>query len=174
MPSTAPFGTNAFGVTVKPIDYSNPQSPTTKTYHATSIVANGFIIGRISSWQIDGYSRSATHVRELSHKTWGRPVDIVPGISEGYQITFDRAEVWDQELEKALGFGSVFDDLADQDRPFQLQEYLFQGNNLYSVWNYDGCWLTSRNESTRSADGDGIIRVEGGTIMYVKRTLIRI
>lgn len=174
MPNIAPWATNAFGVQVKPIDYSNPQSPTTKIWHATSIVANGFIIGRISNWQVNAYTRQVNHVREVSHATWGRPVDIVPGISEGYEITFDRAEVWSQEMELALGFGSVFDDLADQDRPFEIFEYLFRGQALYSVWQYQGCWLQSRNESARTADGDGIIKIEGGSIKYVKRSLIRV
>ena len=144
----------------------------TKTYHATSIIVGSTIIGRISSWQVDAFSRQAVHVREVSRATWGRPVDLVPGISEGYKITFDRAEVWGAELELALGLASgtaTWADLAEQDTPFIIKEELYRGIVPYSMWEYHGCWITSRNESARTAEGDGIIKVEGGEIMYVRR-----
>lgn len=165
--------TNPFGVSVKPLNYNAPGAPTTKTYHGAAIWVNGMPVGRITSWQVDAYNRTTTLVREISNTTWGRPVDIVPGISDGYKITFDRAEVWSQELEIAFGLtGQVFDDLADQDKPFEVIEYLYKGATPYMLWQYQGCWLSSRNESARKADGDGIISIESGTINYVSRRRI--
>jgi len=169
MPNISPYGTNAFGINVKPLDFSVPDAPTTKTYHGASIVVEGNIVGRITSWQPSGaYTKEVAHIYELSHVTWGRPVDIVPGRSTGYTITFTRVEVWGQETEISLGFPAVWDDLADQDRPFTIYEYLFRGDTLYRVWAYRGCWLSDRNEEAQSSDGDGIFKANC-TLMYVQR-----
>ncbi len=170
MPNTAPYATNAFGIGVKPLDFSVPDAPTTKTYHGASIVVGGNIVGRITSWQPSGaYTRDVAHVYELSHITWGRPVDIVPGRSTGYTVAFTRVEVWFQELEIALGYPALWDDLSDQDRAFTCFEYLFRGSTLYRVWRYAGCWFQDRNEDAQTADGDGIFRTNA-TMMYVQRT----
>lgn len=170
MPNISPYGTNAFGIDVKPLDFSVPDAPTTKTYHGMSIVAAGNIVGRIKSWQASGaYNRESNHVYEVSHVTWGRPVDIVPGKATGYTIALTRVEVWFQELELALGFPAVWNDLCDQDRPFTVYEYLFRGSNLYRVWRYAGCWFEDKNEEAVTSDGDGIMSVTT-TIKYVQRT----
>lgn len=170
MPNIAPYGTNAFAVQTPGLDYTVADAPTTKTYHGASIVVDGNIIGRITNWQASGaYNRTVNLVRELSHVTFGRPVDIVPAIAEGYTISFTRVEIWSQELELTLGYPAVWDDLADQDRPFTVNEYLFRGNTLYRVWRYSGCWFTDRNESEMAADGDGIVRATC-SLMYVQRS----
>jgi len=170
MPNLAPFGTNAFGIDVKPLDFTVPDAPTTKTYHGASIVVNSNIVGRITSWQPSGaYTRDVAHVYELSHVTWGRPVDIVPGRSTGYTIALTRVEVWFQELELTLGYPAVWNDLSDQDRPFTVFEYLFRGPTLYRVWRYAGCWFQDRNEDAQTSDGDGIFKCNA-TLMYVQRT----
>jgi hypothetical protein len=170
MPNIAPYATNAFGIQTPGLDYSVPDAPTTKTYHGASIVVDGNIIGRITSWNPSGaYTRAVNHVYELSHTSWGRPVDIVPGQSTGYTIAFTHVEVWSQEIELKLGYASVWDDLADQDRPFTVFEYLFRGDTLYRVWRYAGCWFSDRNEDAQTADGDGIFRANC-TLMYVQRT----
>lgn len=170
MPNLSPFATNSFGIETPVLDFSVPDAPTTKTYHGASIVVDGNIVGRITSWQPSGaYTRDVAHVYELSHVTWGRPVDIVPGRSTGYTVAFTRVEVWFQELELALGYPAVWDDLSSQDRPFTAYEYLFRGNTLYRVWRYAGAWLTDRNEDAQTSDGDGIFRANC-TMMYVQRT----
>ena len=170
MTNIAPYATNAFGIQTPGLDFTVPDAPTTKTYHGASIVVDGNIVGRITSWNPSGaYTRAVNLVRELSHVTWGRPVDIVPGISEGYTIAFTRVEVWEQEIELTLGYSSVWDDLADQDRPFTIFEYLFRGAALYRVWRYAGCWFSDRNEDAQTADGDGIFRANC-TLMYVQRS----
>lgn len=172
MPNISPYGTNAFGIQTPGLNFTVPDAPTTKTYHGASIVVNGNIVGRVTSWNPSGaYTRAAAHVYEVSHVTWGRPVDIVPAISSGYTISMARVEVWFQELEIALGFPAVWDDLSDQDRPFTVYEYLFRGPSLYRVWRYAGCWFTDRNEAEVSAEGDGKVIVNA-TIMYVQRTRI--
>jgi hypothetical protein len=173
MPNSAQFAANPFGVNVKPLDFTVADAPTTKTYHGASIVVNGNIVGRIQSWQASGaYTRSGTHVYEVSHVTWGHPVDYVPGRVEGFTIAVTRVEVWNQELEIALGYGAVFDNLMDQDRPFEVLEYLFRGQSLYRVWKYSGCWFQDKNEDAQTADGDGIFRVTA-TVAYVNRVRVQ-
>jgi len=172
MPNISPYGTNAFGIDVKPLDFTVPDAPTTKTYHGASIVVGGNIVGRITSWQPSGaYTRDVAHVYELSHVTWGRPVDIVPGRATGFQVSFTKVEVWFQELEIALGYPAVWNDLTDQDRPFTAYEYLFRGATLYRVWQYRGCWFNERTEDAQTSDGDGIFKATC-TMSYVHRNRI--
>jgi hypothetical protein len=169
MPNASPFANNAYGVQVRPLDYSVPDAPTTKTYHGKSIVVNGNIVGRVTSWNPSAaYTRAGTHQFEMSHLTFGRPVDYVPGIITGPTIALTRTEVWFEELDIALGYTPVWNDLADQDRPFEIYEYLFRGTNLYRVWRYTGCWFQDRNEEAFTAEGDGVVRVNA-TIAYVSR-----
>lgn len=171
--SQSPFNTNAYGVQVQPLDYSVADAPTIQTYHGASIVANGNIIGRISSFQAENpYNRGGTHIYEVSNKTWGLPVDYVPGKSEGFTMAIARAEVWQQEMEIALGFGAVFENLTDQTRPFTITEYLFRGQTVYRIWQYSGCWFNDKNIDAYDASGDGIIKVTA-KISYVSRHRIQ-
>jgi hypothetical protein len=169
------YGTNAHNVTVKPLDFEAEGSPTTKTLHGLTIAAGGKVVGRISSWNPQPYQRAGTHVYELSYHTYGRPVDFVPGRSEGYTASLTRSEVWNGEIERALGFGAVFDDLADQDRPWVTDEYLFRGangnNNIYRWLQYTGCWFTNRNEDAYTSDGEAVIRVNAEISYVSRRTL---
>ena len=171
MPDVSPYGSNAYGVEVRPLDYTAPYAPTTKTYHGNTIVVNGKIIGRITSWNPQPYGREVTLVRELSNVTFGRPVDAVPGIATGFTIAFTRVEVWNQETEIAMGFESLWADLADQYKPFTIFEYLFRGKDLYRVWQYAGCWFSDRNEEALSAEGNTQYIVNA-TLTYVSRTRV--
>lgn len=171
MPNISPYGANSYGITSPGLDYTVPDAPTTKTYHGASIVVNGNIVGRITSWQPSPYNKTVNLVREVSHTTWGRPVDIVPAIAEGYTVALTRTEVWFQELEIALGYPAVWNDLADQDRPFTVSEYLFRGQTLYRVWQYSGCWFTERNENAIEAEGDGRF-IANASLMYVDRSRV--
>lgn len=169
MPSASPYATNPHGVQVRPLDLDAPGSPTIKTYHGMSIVVNGRIVGRIKSWQPQMYNREGSHVYELNHLTWGRPVDYVPSKNTNYTASVARSEVWDQEFEIALGYPAVWSDLIDQNRPFSVQEYLFRGSTVYRVWLYSGCWFTQRNNSQASAEGDPV-QTADGSISFVSRT----
>lgn len=167
---------NPYGVEVKPLEYTSDglgSEGTTKTYHGTTILVNGNVIGRITSWQPTAYSREGVHVYELSHKTWGRPVDYVPGKATGFTIAMVRTEVWFDELEIALGLAdnqaAVFNDLMDQTKPFRVEEQLFRGaGNAYRTWQYHGCWFQERNEDAFTSDGDARINVNA-TLAYVAR-----
>lgn len=164
---TAP--NNNYGVKVTPLEMQRADAPTVQLYHGASIVANNNVIGRVTSFQAAGaYTREGAHIYEVSNQTWGVPVDYVPGRATGFNVTLARIEVWQQELEIALGFGSVFENLTDQTRPFELQEYIFRGQEVYRTWKYLGCWLTSRTNNAMEAEGDGIIRVDA-EINYVSR-----
>lgn len=169
MANASPFGTNGFGVTSSSLDYTDPNALQTMSYHGAQIVVNNAIIGRIQSWQPDGaYNRDGEHVYELSRVTIGKPIDYVPGKVSGFTVSFTRTEIWNQELELALGFANVFADLTDQTRPFTVQEFLYQGQNIYRVWEYRGCWLKAKNPEAWTSDGNYIHRVTG-QMAYVAR-----
>lgn len=169
MANPSPYATNDFGVIAKPIDFTKDNTPTTQLYHGGTIVVNSKIIGRINAWQAAGaYTREGTHVYEVNAKTWGLPVDYVPGRATGFNITWTRSEIWDQELEIALGYGAVWENLTDQNYPFVARELLFKGSSLYRSWSYFGCWFTEKNPVELSAEGDGIFSVSCA-MNYVSR-----
>lgn len=168
MASPVPYAANPHGVRVRPLDFDAPGAPTIKTYHGISIVVGGRIVGRIASWNPQMYARDGSHVYELSHLTFGRPVDYVPSVNRNYTISVSRVEVWSQEFEIALGYPAVWADLIDQNRPFSMQEYLFRGSTVYRVWLYSGCWFTNRNEDAFDREGDAIFKVNG-EVAFVSR-----
>lgn len=166
--SSVPFATNPYGVRTRPINFNAPGAPTAKTYHGLSIVVNGKIIGRIQSWNPQMYSRDGSHIWELNHLTFGRPVDYVPSVNRNYSVSCSRVEVWNQEFEIALGFAAVFADLIDQDKPFTIQEFLFRGTQVYRTWQYLGCWFADRNEAEFGAEGDAKV-ISNANINFVSR-----
>jgi len=165
---------------VPTLNHDHKYGITTKVYHGAVIKAGignnaSVTVGRIQSWQPTQYSRAGSTVREVHNKTWGRPVDYVPGIVEDHTLVFTRVEVWNEELELALGFNggqgagkSLFIDLADQTQPFTITEILHRGNSEARKWAYYGCWFTERNENEYAADGDGKV-VVNATVAYVWR-----
>lgn len=169
MPVGTPPGSPTPVADVKPIDYTHPHSPSVKTFHGLSIVVNGRIIGRIQSWQPKMYSRTGAHVWELSHLTFGRPVDYVPGKGENYSISASRVEMWNNEFELAIGFPSVWSDLLDQDKPFTINEYLLRGATIYRAWAYNGCWFSSRTESAAEAESNAPKVMAEAEINFVSR-----
>lgn len=169
MASSSPYATNTAGVKAAPIDFGKEYAPTVQMYHGGTIVVNSKIIGRITNWQPAGaYTREGNHVYEINSNTWGLPVDYVPGRSTGFNITYTRNEVWGQELELALGYGNVWENLTDQNYPFVANEYLFRGEALYRSWSYLACWFAEKNPEAWAADGDGIIKVSCN-MNYVSR-----
>jgi hypothetical protein len=165
----APYAQNAFNAAVNPIDFTKAGTPTIQMYHGGTILVNENIVGRINSWQPAGaYTREGTHIYEVNSNTWGVPVDYVPGRATGFNITFTRNEVWSQELEIALGYGAVWDNLTDQTYPFTAKEMLYKGATVYRIWSYFGCWFTEKNPSEWSNEGNGVISVSCG-MAYVSR-----
>jgi len=146
---------NAFNVAVEPLDYSVQDAPTGKTWHGITLVVNGFVLGRIQTWDNTGaYTRDVTPTYELNNRTFGRPVDQIPGRGTGYSISASVAEMWGREIEIQTGSTSRYIDLVSQVRPFEAQEFWFRGNAPYEVWTYLGCWLTDRNETGYNVEGD--------------------
>ena len=169
MANRSPYGGNSFGVKALEIDFDQPGTPTTQVYHGGTIVVEGNIIGRINAWQAAGsMTREGTHIYEVSKETWGLPVDYVPGRATGFNITWTRTEVWNQELERALGYPAVWKDLTDQNRPFRADEMLFKGVVPYRTWSYSGCWFTEKTPSEWSSEGDGVFSVSCN-MAYVSR-----
>ena len=168
------FASNPYGVLVKPIDYTQPDAPTSKTYHGITIEANGAVLGRIQSWNVSGaYTREGEHVYELNNRTWGRPVDYVPGRATGYSIAATLAEIWNKEIEVQLGMvrsGNQWVDLIDQNYPFTCREFWFRGVDIYRVWTYRGCWFTNRNEENFTAEGNARV-ISSFEFNYVARQL---
>lgn len=173
--SAAQGSTKAFNVADVPsLDYSDANnSLTTKVYHGVSICTGtstgpGNIIGRIQSWQPDSYTRDGIHLYELANTSFGRPVEWVPGKATGFTIAVTRAEVWKAEMEKALGYQFLFDDLVDQNKPFSIREFWLRGTTTAQIWEYTGCWFTNKNMDAITSDGDGITKISA-TIAYVSR-----
>lgn len=161
-----------FGNPVQKINFDATDAPTTKTYHGLTITVNNRVVGRIKSWNPQMFTRGGNHVFELNVDSFGRPVDFVPSVAEGFNIAFTRVELWNEELEKALGYtGNVWADLTDQTRPFTIDEFLFRGTVLYRHWRYRGCWFTDRNEEAADAQGDAIYSVSA-TVAFIQRQLI--
>lgn len=164
---------NPFNVSVPVLDYSKPYHPTTQTYHGTALMVNNKIIGRIQSWQLQGvYSRQVNPVRELNYQTFGRVVDLVPSINEPYTASFSRVEVWEDEMEKACGFSSVWTDLLDQTFPFTVKEIWKKGKQIYRITEYLGCWFTDKNLNAWQAEGDAKVQIDGGTIAFVSKSIV--
>lgn len=157
---------------VKALDYEvDANSLTTKVYHGVSIVAQGGVVGRIQSWQPDAYTREGVHLYELSHMQFGRPVEYVPGRATGFTIAVTRAEVWGSEMEKVFGYSELFNDLTDQNKPFDVKEFWFKGGEdatTSQCWVYTGCWFQNKNMDAITSDGDGITRISA-TLAYVSR-----
>ena len=166
MPQNAP---NAFEVQVTPMDFEAEGAPTAQTFHGFSLVVGNKIVARVESWSPQVYSRNVTQLWELNHNTFGRPVEIIPGIGSGYTSSCSRVELWDEEFELALGF-RLFEDLTDQNKPFKTQEYFFKGRILYRKWEYLGCWLTEKNVEGYQNQGEGTIKMTAN-ISYVNRKL---
>ncbi len=159
---------------LQPFADTIPGAPSTKTYHGLTISMDNEVIGRIQNWAPNAYSRNAEHVYELNVQSFGRPVDVVPGIATGFQIGMGRVEIWAEELEVAIGYtpsGTIWDDLTDQTRPFTIDEYLYRGTSLYQHIQYVGCWFMEKNQGAAEAQGNGIYQVDC-TIIYIQRVVI--
>jgi hypothetical protein len=163
-------GTNSFNVSVPPLDFTKKHAPTSQTYHGITIKVNGKVVGRISNWTVNVYQRTVTHVRELNAKTFGRPIDIVPSINDGYTITANRTEVWGEELEKAVGYSQAFDDLINQTYPFSIQELWFKGVQIYRITDYHGCWFTNTDLESWDVTGDAIVK-RSCAIMFCSKSI---
>jgi hypothetical protein len=155
-----------------PIDFDAPYAPTTQTYHGFSIQVDGVTIGRLTSWTPQQLDRAMTHTRELNPRTFGQPVDLVPGIASNFTVSFARTEVWNEEIERALGIAAdPYSLLLNQTRPFSIDEVYARGNQTYRRFRYLGCWFSSKNVSAFEAEGDGIIRIDG-EITFVNKILV--
>ncbi len=156
---------------IQPFAESIPGAPTSKLYHGLEISMDNRVVGRIRSWNPNAYSRGGNHVYELNRHSFGRPVDYVPSVAEGFTIAMARTEIWGEELEVAIGqvsSGNIWDDLTSQTRPFTIDERIYRGTTPYRHWKYTGCWFKEKNEEAVDAQGDGIY-VVSCTIAYIQR-----
>ncbi|MFA5135488.1 MAG: hypothetical protein WC505_06920 [Patescibacteria group bacterium] len=151
----AKYASNSVGVVTEPLNYTHPQAPTEKTYHGIAISINGAVVGRVQSWNNKGgKTREASHVYELNNRTFGRPVDVVPGVAKGYTIAASALELWGKEIEFILGSSTRYIDLVSQTAPFTAEEFWHRGSNPYETWTYLGCWMTDMDQSEFKSDGD--------------------
>ena len=167
------FAANPYGALSKPLNLSAQYAPTAKTYHGITIEVGGSVIGRIQTWNPSGLSREGDWIYELNNRTWGKPVDYVPGKVSNFSVSASVAELWFREIEVQLGLapgGSQFNDLIDQNFPFTAREFWFRGADTYRVWTYVGCWMTDRNENSFDATGDAKV-IANFTFNYVSRRM---
>ena len=172
---------NQYGVQTRPLFYptiapgnlnaaqdTRPEATQTKTYHGILISFSSGVsgrngrpfqnpLGRVQSWSPQMYARSGEHVFELGARSWGRPVDYVPGPGTNYSIDCTRVELWANEIELNVG-SRRWTDLVAQRDPFNITEALFRGNDVYQTYTYHGCWFTNRNEEYQ-AEGNGKVIV---------------
>jgi len=167
MASSTPTSSTANPVPA--MDFSKEGMFSSKTYHGLSILVGGNVIGRVQSWAPDARTRTAVHKWELSANSFGRPVDLIPSKADGYSISIGRIDVWDAELEKVCGYGSVWSDLIDQNYPFVFTEQLYKGDKPYRTWIYPSCWFTSYAEQSSEAEGDGAYLITA-QVMHMPRT----
>ncbi len=161
MPSAFPHAPNQFGVHVPGLDQNAPGFPDAQTYHGFFMVARNRIVGRMQSFQTSHYSRGGNHVMELNAFTAGHPVEYVPTVAQNFKCSFLHGEIWNGEMELALGFPAVFADLTDQTRSFNVEEWLQRGRELYRIWQYAGMWLNEKNREEYSVGGDYQVKVKG-------------
>jgi len=152
---------NNFGVLSTPLNLSDQYAPTTQTYHGFSIQVSGVTIGRLTEWTPQALDRDVTLLYELNAKTWGQPVDAVPGKANTFTVGFGRAEVWGEEIEKAFGETDAYTLLVNQSTPFAIDEVFLRGTSLYRRYRYLGCWFNSKSWDAFTSDGEGVIRVSG-------------
>jgi hypothetical protein len=150
------------------IDPNAANAPLTMTYHGFSIQVNGVTIGRFTDWTPVPLDRDMTHQYELNAKTWGQPVDLVPGKANTFTLAYGRAEVWNEEVEVALGEDDVYTLLTNQNAPFAIDEVYLRGTTLYRQFRYLGCWFSSKSTDAYSGEGTGVIQISGD-ITFVNR-----
>ena len=172
MVDTVKYGANPNGVRVQPLVYEGSDGQDrVMTQHGYAIVVNNKLIGRVKNVTEQAFTRTITPLYELSHQTFGHPVELVPSKIDNQQLMLERAEVWDKELEVAFGFGATFQTLLDQRSPFTIQAYLYKGSDIYSITEYRGCWFQEKNIQQYSAEGDATI-ITAATVPYTRRTII--
>lgn len=164
--------TNPYGVISQRPDPDAPFAPDTMTFHGWSIEVGETVIGRVTQFTPPAMRRQVNLVRELNPRTFGRPVDIVPGIDEEFTMAFSRTEVWRKEVEREFGEANVYALLTDQRRPFIIRESYMRGNALYRQWSYLGCWFTEKSTEGFAAEGDAMVKISG-TVMFVARIQTR-
>lgn len=170
IPATNRFNIEASRPSV-PVNFDAPYAPTAQTYHGFAVQVDGVTIGRITDWTPVSLDRDITPVYELNPKTWGQPVDQVPGKATTFQVAFSRVEVWGEEIEKAFGAQDVYSLLLDQNAPFTIDEFYSRGNVPYRLFRYLGCWFSSKSVDGFSSEGDAIIKISGD-ITFVNRVRI--
>lgn len=143
------------------IDFDAPYAPTTMTYHGFSLQVGGVTIGRFTDWTPQELDRAATPSRELNALTFGQPVDTIPGIAETFTLSWGRVEVWNEEVERALGEDDVYTLLLNQIRPLAVDEVYQRGLAIYRQYRYLGVWFTGKSTDAFSSEGDGIVKVSG-------------
>ena len=171
IPATNRFNVGPATRPAVPVDFDADYAPTTQTYHGFSIQVGGVTIGRITEWTPQALDRDATLIYELNAQTWGQPVDIVPGKANTFTVSFSRAEVWGEEIEKAFGEDDVYTLLTSQNTPFAVDEVFLKGLQLYRQYRYLGCWFTSKSWDAFGADGEGTIKISG-EIMFVNKVRV--
>lgn len=150
----------------------NVNAPDTKVYTAFGVEVDGVRIGRITDWTNPPRTREFALQKELNPDTFGLPVDGVPGgVADGFDIQFNRTEVWAQEIEKAFGAQDIYTFLTEQNLPITVEHFIRRGRREYSRTQYLGCYWGNISEDAFSAEGNGIITVSA-TLNFVSKRVI--
>ena len=166
--------TNNYRVQSPTLNWDAPDAGDTMTVHGFALCAgNDAIIGRLSSFTPPQLERPGTLTRELNRNTYGRAVDLTPGIDGdgSYTLGYTRTEVWRKSVAREFGDNvDFYDFLSGQVAPLRVKEQYSRGNVVYLEWTYLGIWHTQLSPQEFSADGDPRV-IYTGQLMFVNRVL---
>lgn len=123
--------------------------------HIISIRFRGTNIGLIQRWA-PRQTRRMTPIYEISDRTSGRRVDVVPGNVETLTVDVNRYDLFERRLHEAFGFPANANHLADHTDPFEVQELWTLPDGLITGTIYQGCWFSSVGREY-TATGDRVI-----------------
>lgn len=151
-------------------------STSTITSFGLVILAQGDIVGAITSWSVD-QQRGAKAVFELGSPLTtnrfdvaadpGEPFEIVPGNITGTTISIRRYDIYTKRFESAFKTRDLYM-LTRQNQPVTFREaWSTPGGTLDFGYTLYGAWFT-RLGREMSAEGDRIVMVNGSA-MYTRR-----
>lgn len=146
----------------------NPPDTLVKTSHGIQIKVNGETIGAISRWDPAPYEREFNHIYELNPLSSGHPVDLVPANIRGFNITVNRYDIWKKPFEKVFGGSmSIYEALGMQERPFEVNQFLWHPDGYKELIIYRGSWM-NRVGRSYNVTGDRIVMVDA-TLVFLRR-----
>jgi len=147
-----------------------PQTPHV-TSHGIQIKVRGKVVGSITNLKPGIPNRAFTQIYELNPLSSGHIIDQVPGNLTGFEVTCQRADIWNEPFELAFGGDmSIYEAIGNQNVPFELYEYLWFPNGYKRISVYRQTWIRSVSR-TYDTGRDRVVLVDG-SFVYVRKDRI--